>query len=140
MPRLRQTHENVELFYMDLDGFKPINDTHGHHVGDAVLAILGRRLTGCLRKEDVLVRLGGDEFLALQGHATGTPDIPQTMERIRRTAGMPISIDGLMLRIAISIGHATWRCADESVDDALKRADAALYRDKKEAKKPEHSA
>lgn len=140
LPRLQQIHGSVELFYMDLDGFKPINDTHGHHVGDAVLTILGRRLTGCLRKEDVLVRLGGDEFLALQGHETGAPDVAQTIARIRRTAGMPITIDGLMLRVAISIGHATWHCTEESVDDALKRADAALYRDKKEAKNLEGPA
>lgn len=140
MPRLRQTHENVELFYMDLDGFKPINDTHGHHVGDAVLTILGRRLTGCLRKEDVLVRLGGDEFLVLQGHGEDTPGTPQTIARIRNAAGMPISVDGKVLRLAISIGHATWHCADEPVDEALKRADAALYLDKKEAKKPEDPA
>ena len=134
MPSLTQNQGLVELLYMDLDGFKPINDAHGHHVGDAVLTILGQRLTRCLRKDDVLVRLGGDEFLALLGHTRGTPDILRTINRIREDVGAPISIDGLMLRIGISIGHATWHCANESVEDALKRADSELYMAKRTSK------
>jgi len=134
MPSLTQNQGLVELLYMDLDGFKPINDAHGHHVGDAVLTILGQRLTRCLRKDDVLVRLGGDEFLALLGHTRGTPDILRTINRIREDVGAPISIDGLMLRIGISIGHATWHCANESVEEALKRADSKLYMAKRMSK------
>lgn len=134
MPSLTQNQGLVELLYMDLDGFKPINDAYGHHVGDAVLTILGQRLTRCLRKDDVLVRLGGDEFLALLGHTRGTPDILRTINRIREDVGAPISIDGLMLRIGISIGHATWHCANESVEDALKRADSELYMAKRTSK------
>ena len=137
MPELRQTHGVVELLYMDLDGFKPINDTYGHHVGDTVLTILGQRLSGCLRKEDVLVRLGGDEFLALLGHRDSTPDIMSTVRRIREIVGAPIATDGLLLRIGISIGHATWHCTQETVEDALKRADSALYMAKKAAKLPQ---
>ena len=137
MPELQQSHGIVELLYMDLDGFKPINDTHGHHVGDAVLTILGQRLSGCLRKEDVLVRLGGDEFLALLGHRDSTPDIMRTVRRIREVVGAPIATDGLLLRIGISIGHATWHCTQETVEDALKRADSALYMAKKAAKLPQ---
>lgn len=137
MPELQQHHGIVELLYMDLDGFKPINDTHGHHVGDAVLTILGQRLSGCLRKEDVLVRLGGDEFLALLGHRDSTPDIMRTVRRIREVVGAPIATDGLLLRIGISIGHATWHCTQETVEDALKRADSALYMAKKAAKLPQ---
>ena len=137
MPELQQHHGIVELLYMDLDGFKPINDTYGHHVGDAVLTILGQRLSGCLRKEDVLVRLGGDEFLALLGHRDSTPDIMRTVRRIREVVGAPIATDGLLLRIGISIGHATWHCTQEKVEDALKRADSALYMAKKAAKLPQ---
>ena len=136
MPDLQQHHGIVELLYMDLDGFKPVNDTYGHHVGDSVLTILGQRLSGCLRKDDVLVRLGGDEFLALLSHRNGTPDILRTVRRIRETVGAPISTDGLLLHIGISIGHATWHCTQESVEDALKRADGALYMAKKSAKSP----
>ena len=136
MPDLQQNHRVVELLYMDLDGFKPVNDTYGHHVGDTVLTILGQRLSGCLRKDDVLVRLGGDEFLALLSHSNGTPNIQNTVKRIHETVRAPISTDGLLLHIGISIGHATWTCAQEDVDDALKRADEALYAEKKAAKPP----
>ena len=134
MPELQQTHGVVELLYMDLDGFKPVNDTYGHHVGDTVLTILGQRLSGCLRKEDVLVRLGGDEFLALLSHRNAVPDILSTVRRIREIVGAPIATDGLLLHIGISIGHATWNCSEESVEDALKRADSALYMAKRATK------
>ena len=137
MLELKQQQGIVELLYMDLDGFKPVNDTYGHHVGDAVLTILGQRLSGCLRKEDVLVRLGGDEFLALLGHRNGTPDIMRTVRRIREIVGAPIATDGLLLHIGISIGHATWDCTQETVEDALKRADSALYMAKKASKLPQ---
>lgn len=134
LPELQQNQGVVELLFMDLDGFKPINDTYGHHVGDAVLTILGQRLSGCLRKEDVLVRLGGDEFLALLSHRNAVPDILRTVRRIRETVGAPIATDGLLLHIGISIGHATWHCAQETVEDALKRADSALYMAKRSTK------
>lgn len=137
MPELQQNQGVVELLYMDLDGFKPVNDTYGHHVGDAVLSILGQRLSRCLRKEDVLVRLGGDEFLALLSHRDNVPDILRTVRRIRETVGSPISTDGLLLHIGISIGHATWHCTEETVEDALKRADSALYMAKKAVKHPQ---
>ena len=136
MSELQQNQGVVELLYMDLDGFKPVNDTHGHHVGDAVLTILGQRLSRCLRKEDVLVRLGGDEFLALLSHRDSVPDIFRTVRRIRETVGSPIATDGLLLHIGISIGHATWHCTEETVEDALKRADSALYMAKKAIKHP----
>lgn len=139
MPGLKQNQGLIELLYMDLDGFKPVNDTHGHHVGDAVLTILGRRLAGCLRKDDVLVRLGGDEFLAMLGHSNGAPDIACTINRIRDVVGAPVSTDGLILHIGISIGHTTWRCAQESLEDALKRADSELYTAKRTAKPPQKS-
>lgn len=137
MGELQQNHGVVELLYMDLDGFKPVNDTYGHHVGDAVLTILGQRLSRCLRKEDALVRLGGDEFLALLSHRNSVPDILRTVRRIRETVGSPISTDGLLLNIGISIGHATWHCSEETVEDALKRADSALYLAKKAVKTPQ---
>ena len=103
-------------------------------MGDAVLTILGQRLSGCLRKEDVLVRLGGDEFLALLSHRDSTPDIMRTVRRIRETVGSPIATDGLLLHIGISIGHATWHCTEEPVEEALKRADNALYIAKRSTK------
>ena len=140
MPELKQQQGIVELLYMDLDGFKPVNDTYGHHVGDAVLTILGQRLSGCLRKEDVLVRLGGDEFLALLSHRNNVPDILRTVRRIRETVGSPIATDGLLLHIGISIGHATWHCTEETVEDALKRADSALYMAKKAVKNPQNDS
>lgn len=135
LPLMEQEHRQIEVLYMDLDGFKPINDTYGHPVGDAVLSILAQRLAGCLRRDDVLVRLGGDEFLALldntPGQSDGQIDSKTAIARIHAAVSAPIMIDGHTLVVDISIGHATWQSGNEKLEDALKRADKALYRHKK---------
>lgn len=126
---------SIDVFYMDLDGFKPINDNLGHPVGDLVLIEVAKRLTACLRENDVLVRLGGDEFLAL---IEISPNSPQVAGRIGtcliESVGHPMQIEGHHISVGISIGHATWQGNDPKLKAAIEHADDALYEAKKAGK------
>lgn len=118
------------LMYLDIDRFKQINDTHGHHVGDAVIRELADRVRGAVRTTDTLARLGGDEFvLVIQGCAD-----PETLHGIARKLlacmASPFSIEGLQLPVSVSIGIA---CAqpEMTLDDLMRAADQAMYRAKR---------
>jgi len=126
MSEFQQNQGVVELLYMDLDGFKPVNDTHGHHVGDAVLTILGQRLSRCLRKEDVLVRLGGDEFPIFLPNA-GTGGAAAVAERLRAMVeAHPVVTEQRSIALTMSVG-VTVCAGSESAGTALQRADEAMY-------------
>ncbi len=116
------------VLFIDLDGFKTVNDTHGHRVGDQVLVAVGRRLARVTRDGDLMVRLGGDEFVLLL--ATADPAaLTHAQQRIRRTLAQPITVDATTVRITASIGSATPH-PDDSADQLLERADQAMYHDK----------
>ena len=124
--------KSLAVLYLDLDGFKPINDAHGHHAGDELLRIVAARLTRSVRAEDVVSRLGGDEFACL------LTDLPRQREKLERLArkvfdavSAPLQIDGLKLAVRASIGIAV--CPDDGVtaDALLRNADAAMYRAKR---------
>jgi diguanylate cyclase (GGDEF)-like protein len=119
------------LMLIDVDHFKAINDTHGHHVGDAVLRELSRRMRAALREDDLLGRWGGEEFLvACRGaDAVQMRDIAERLLECVRLS--PIEADGQSITATISIGVALFEC-DRAVDLdlALRQADAALYRAK----------
>jgi two-component system cell cycle response regulator len=110
---------------LDLDHFKTINDTHGHDVGDAVLIIIAQRLTERLRKEDVVGRLGGEEFFVLLPDADG-PAADAAVEALRHAvADTPIRAGHREVSVTVSAGVASW--AGDDADDLLRRADTALY-------------
>jgi diguanylate cyclase (GGDEF)-like protein/PAS domain S-box-containing protein len=118
----------VGLLVVDLDGFKAINDTHGHAVGDEVLAAVASRLQSCVRAEDTVARLGGDEFVVLTPLAHATD--PQVMaDRIRLALTDPITTSAGPLSVGASVGMAVSE-PGTGPDDLLRRADKAMYRDK----------
>ncbi|SHM87874.1 sensor domain-containing diguanylate cyclase [Cryptosporangium aurantiacum] len=122
--RLAGAGDRVALLAIDLDGFKPINDTHGHHVGDAVLIAVAERIRRCVRPTDTAARLGGDEFAVLMPGAT--LDAAQRLAaRIRGVLADPIAIGSLLLTIGASIGAAAGSAADPEA--LLRRADAEMY-------------
>lgn len=130
----QRERETVALLYVDLDSFKPINDTLGHSVGDALLRETARRLQGCVREADTVARLGGDEFAAI---LPGFPDDACAAGGARRVATMinaslasGFHIEGHALRIGASIGVALYPRDAASGDLLLQRADAAMYRAK----------
>ena len=118
------------LMLLDLDRFKEINDTLGHHTGDAVLTHLAERLRGVARASDTVARLGGDEFaLVLLGAQDGASAL-FVAERIRRALEDPFVVEGLALQLETSIGIAVFPRHGDDAEQLLKRADIALYASK----------
>jgi diguanylate cyclase (GGDEF)-like protein len=117
------------VMMMDLDGFKPINDVHGHDVGDAVLRMVGARLTRINRSGDFAARLGGDEFVLVLHQCASEEAAAQAAQRIIDAVAQPIQVEaaGLMLQVGASAGVALINPQIASTDDLLKQADLALY-------------
>ena len=114
------------LLYIDLDDFKPINDTYGHPVGDSVLVEVGRRITSVIGPNDLVGRLGGDEFAVICGGTDDPARGRDVADRIVEAIGAPIFIGGLELRIGASVGVAVG--AQPLIPDVLvHKADQALY-------------
>jgi diguanylate cyclase (GGDEF)-like protein len=115
------------LLYLDLDGFKQVNDTYGHNAGDTVLIAVARRLAGAVRPDATVARLGGDEFAVLSPIDGATGDLPAIADRIRRLLREPIGIgSGVTVTIDVSIGVGTTAVAD-TADDLARAADQAMY-------------
>ncbi len=119
------------VLFMDLDHFKSVNDRFGHTVGSKVLAEMGRLLKRQVREQDVLVRYGGDEFVAVIGDAT-TDDAFSAGERIRRTVEQHrfLAREGLGLRLSVCVGVATWPHHARTKEELLHCADLAMYHGK----------
>jgi diguanylate cyclase (GGDEF)-like protein len=115
------------VLYIDLDGFKPVNDTYGHEAGDVLLRIFAERLHGCLRAADTAARLGGDEFAVLLHGPIDTAGVTRVLERIRAELDRPVDLGGGRLAtVGASIGVATGD-ADTDVDTLIRHADVAMY-------------
>jgi diguanylate cyclase (GGDEF)-like protein/PAS domain S-box-containing protein len=128
MARARRHNETFAMLMLDADHFKQVNDTCGHDVGDTVLRKLGEVCTGVLRGNDIMGRMGGEEFAILLPETTLEQAL-ETAERLRQAvADAAVQLaDGKALRFTVSAGVASLRPEDENVDAILKRADAALY-------------
>jgi diguanylate cyclase (GGDEF)-like protein len=120
------------VLYLDLDGFKPINDTHGHEIGDALLRIIAARLAGAVRADDMMSRLGGDEFACLIGGTPNRAQLSQLAHKLCDTVAMPMKVGKLTLTVRISIGIALCCVDGASVETLLNRADAAMYQAKRQ--------
>lgn len=126
---LRRVDDNLEssVLYLDLDAFKQVNDTHGHAIGDELLAVVGRRIRSLVRAGDLVGRLGGDEFVVVCRDC-GPGEATALSERILEGLRYPILISGLSITISASIGVSSGLGVDL---ESLKRADRALYQAKK---------
>ncbi|MFI5959949.1 diguanylate cyclase domain-containing protein [Cryptosporangium sp. NPDC051539] len=124
-------YSSVALLAIDLDGFKPINDNHGHHVGDAVLVAVGERIRRCVRPTDTPARLGGDEFAVLMPGAS-LENAKRVAARVRSVLAEPIAIGSLRLEVGASIGVTVG--AGDDPDSLMRQADAAMYRMKRQAR------
>ncbi len=120
----------LTVFCLDLDGFKHINDSFGHHVGDALLQEAGRRLSLVVRDGDVVARLGGDEFAVLQVQQAGSRGDLALAERLLQVLGERYEVGGLVLFVTASIGVASAPSDGQSGDEVMKNADLALYQAK----------
>ncbi|HEY0533798.1 MAG TPA: GGDEF domain-containing protein [Actinoplanes sp.] len=125
---LRQ--DTVAVLFVDLDGFKPVNDAHGHEAGDELLRQVAQRLSACVREQDVLARVGGDEFVVLMPGVLGWEDAESMAARIRRAVEQPFLIDGGEVLIGASVGLHVGAPAEDP-DEVLRAADHAMYTEKK---------
>jgi two-component system cell cycle response regulator len=124
-----QTQLGVILF--DLDHFKSVNDSHGHHAGDVVLRVVAAQVQRLIRTEDVLARYGGEEFVVVV-RGIAHPNVAMFAERIRRSVEqLVIPLGDLRLRASLSLGVASFaECSETSVDGLLQLADERLYKAK----------
>ncbi|MDQ4144767.1 MAG: EAL domain-containing protein [Actinomycetota bacterium] len=118
---------NLAVMIMDLDRFKEINDTLGHHHGDLVLQEMGNRLRPLLRETDTVARLGGDEFAVLLPHVHSTNTTLQVADKIQKALERPFYIQGLALDIDASVGIAIFPTHGKDIHGLLRRADVAMY-------------
>lgn len=117
----------VGVLYIDLDGFKPINDRLGHGVGDFVLREVGRRLERVARLGDLVARLGGDEFTLVCRRVAVLDDLGEVAARITRTVAEPIEVGGEVVRVGATVGIAASPPGGLSIDELVDAADGALY-------------
>jgi diguanylate cyclase (GGDEF)-like protein/PAS domain S-box-containing protein len=119
------------VLYLDLDRFKEINDTLGHHAGDRLLQEVAGRLQNATRQIDLVARLGGDEFAILQGEVRDSSEAGTLAAKLIQVVSTPYSIDGSELRIGASVGISLYTADVDRPDALLKQADQALYRVKR---------
>jgi len=120
----------VAVMFLDLDNFKQINDTLGHHIGDQLLQLVAQRLTSCMREGDTVARLGGDEFTVVLESIANTGDIAYVSQKIIDTLSRPLLLDGHEITVTSSIGVSVYPDDSEESDDLIRYADAAMYRAK----------
>jgi diguanylate cyclase (GGDEF)-like protein/PAS domain S-box-containing protein len=131
LPNRTRFRERIEqaiaLARRDLDRFKDVNDTLGHHAGDTLLVEVGRRLRGILRSSDTVARLGGDEFGVLISQPRSTSDVAVVIGKMRAALERSVMVEGLALPAEGSIGIAMFPAHGRDVDTLLRHADAAMY-------------
>jgi diguanylate cyclase (GGDEF)-like protein/PAS domain S-box-containing protein len=122
--------QRVAVAFIDLDGFKEVNDRYGHDVGDRLLRTVAARMLACVRSTDTIARLGGDEFVMVLADQRGAPASTPIIDKARAAIAAPIRIDDLSIEVSCSIGVAI--CPDDGSDPEalLRAADAAMYRAK----------
>ena len=121
----------LAVMFLDLDGFKKINDTHGHAAGDAVLKEVASRLSLHARDEDIVCRNGGDEFLYLLVNPQGRENIERIVGLVSANIAKPIAVGGQQFVVKASIGVAVYPADGATGDELIKNADTAMYRAKK---------
>jgi diguanylate cyclase (GGDEF)-like protein/PAS domain S-box-containing protein len=131
MASARRDQGCLALLFIDLDKFKLVNDSFGHHTGDQLLAAVGARLRAAIRKSDVVARIGGDEFVVLLHHRVAPALACSLAEKLRRTLERRFMISQHRLAIGGSIGLAFYPDDGLGVDDLMINADAAMYQAKK---------
>jgi diguanylate cyclase (GGDEF)-like protein len=127
----------LALAFLDLDGFKAVNDELGHDAGDLLLKSVARRLAGCVRDADTVARLGGDEFVLLLTDPGGQDDVLQALQRVREAVAEPHTVNGKEVHVTCSIGVALFpddRVEAGGCDALLRTADHARYRAKAEGR------
>ncbi|WP_428737139.1 diguanylate cyclase domain-containing protein [Sulfurimonas sp.] len=132
--RAQRVRKEMALLALDLDGFKEVNDTHGHDVGDEVLRQVSKRLSQTLRQTDTVARLGGDEFLVILENLNSKEDVKDIANKLVEIINETYIVKKLSINVTTSIGIAIYEHNNENVQTLLKNADLALYTMKESGK------
>jgi diguanylate cyclase (GGDEF)-like protein len=130
----RRNKSAMAVLYLDLDGFKEVNDTLGHAAGDVLLKIVAHRLVGAVREEDTVARLGGDEFMVALWQVIGVDDTAMVAAKLIDAISQPYVINGRTVTVTTSVGAGIYPIDGENVDDLMNSADSALYEAKRAGK------
>jgi diguanylate cyclase (GGDEF)-like protein/PAS domain S-box-containing protein len=130
LAQARRAQQLVVLLFLDLDGFKAVNDTLGHAVGDLLLKAVAQRLAGSVRTSDTVARLGGDEFTVVLHGLTGVQGAAIVAQKILRAIGQPFTLHGHEVSVTASIGITVYPLDSDTIEGLIKNADAAMYRAK----------
>lgn len=128
----------VALLFLDLDGFKKINDTYGHDAGDRLLQTLGNRMKACIRKEDILARMGGDEFTVILSELQNKSGAELVAQKLIQVVNKPVTLDGHPCQVGVSIGIALFPRTAQDPDSLLRLADDAMYEAKSDGRNTYH--
>jgi diguanylate cyclase (GGDEF)-like protein len=131
MVHARRNKSAMAVVYLDLDGFKRINDTLGHGAGDILLKMVAARLVETVREEDTVARLGGDEFIIALWHVSGADYAATVAFRVLEAVSQPYDIEGHAVRMTTSAGVGIYPVHGEDADTLMKSADLALYEAKR---------
>ena len=131
MAEAMQQRQPLAVLFLDLNGFKPINDTHGHATGDELLRIVAARLTRTVRARDMVSRLGGDEFACLLAGVPSREQLEHLVYKLRDAVQAPCRIGDITLTVGASVGIAVAPKDGDTADALLARADAAMYHAKR---------
>lgn len=138
MAQSRRNNSLLAVCFMDLDDFKPINDRHGHNVGDALLMAMADRLSDAVRAGDTVARIGGDEFVILLSSLRDINEVEPAVDRILQSVSQPFNVQGLELAVSASIGLTVFPLDEAEGNVLLRHADAAMYEAKQRGRNRFH--
>ena len=138
MVSIHRSQQSLALLYMDLDGFKAVNDQLGHDAGDQLLIEIAHRMKNVLREGDTLARMGGDEFVALLNGVDNTHDVELVIERLLHACSQPWTVGGQVVQVSASIGVTLYPHDLVEVDQLLRHADQAMYQAKQAGRNRYH--
>lgn len=130
----RRNKSAMAVLYLDLDGFKDVNDTLGHAAGDELLKLVAARLVAAVREEDTVARVGGDEFMISLWHVQGFADTAKVADKLIDALSKPYDIDGHTVTVTASLGASVYPVHGDDADALMKNADVALYEAKRAGK------
>jgi diguanylate cyclase (GGDEF)-like protein/PAS domain S-box-containing protein len=138
MLQCQRRNRSLAVAYMDLDGFKAINDTHGHGVGDQLLVVVSQRMKAALRESDTLARIGGDEFIAVMVGLEMIDDSKPILDRLLKAAAAPVTLDNTVMQLSASIGVTLYPQDGVDAEQLTRQADQAMYVAKQAGKSRYH--
>jgi diguanylate cyclase (GGDEF)-like protein len=140
LERITQSaRQDYAILFMDMNGFKEVNDVHGHEAGDALLKAAATRFSSMLRKQDTLARLGGDEFVVLLEGELSQETLRRLCAKLEASLEAPIDLGSVIVNVGVAVGYGSPAGVHDRPAEVLRRADAAMYARKAEIKETAYS-